>query len=70
MQKRLMQNKEYDKFFFVSKEACHKPLKVAAAKKSFQGLFIIDTTCFDEYFLLLGINNKTFSSTRKYFCFF
>ena len=34
----------------VSKEASHKLLKVAAAKKHFPSVFIVDTTCFDEYF--------------------
>ena len=29
----------------------HKPLKVAAAKKSFPGVHIIETSCFDECFL-------------------
>ena len=29
----------------------HEPLKVAAAKNSFPGVHIIDTTCSDECFL-------------------
>ena len=37
------------------KKTSHKPLKAAAAKKSFPGVYIIDTTCFDECFLLHGI---------------
>ena len=50
--RRLIQSKVYYKlFYFVSKEASHKPLKVAAAKKSFPSVFIIDTTYFDECFL-------------------
>ena len=32
-------------------ETSHKPLKVEAAKNSFPGVYIIDTTCFDECFL-------------------
>ena len=36
--------------YSVSKEASHKPLKVAAAKKFFPCVFIIDTTCFDDCF--------------------
>ena len=35
-------------FYSASKEASHKPLKVAAANKSFPSMFIIDITCFDE----------------------
>ena len=31
----------------------HKPLKVVAATKCFPNVCIIDTTCFDECFLLL-----------------
>ena len=34
----------------VLKEASYKPLKIAAAKKSFTSVFIIDTTCFVECF--------------------
>ena len=36
--------------YSVLKEVSHKPLKVAAAKISFPGVFIIDTTCFNELF--------------------
>ena len=45
MQIRLIQTKVYYKHcYIVSNEASHKPLKVAAAKKSFPSMFIIDTT--------------------------
>ena len=38
-----------------------KPLIVAAAKKSFPSVFIVDTTCFDECFLLyVTTGNSTF----------
>ena len=48
MQRRLMQTKVcYKLFYSLSKEASHKPLKVAAAKKSFPSVFIIDTTCYN-----------------------
>ena len=42
----------YKLFCSVWKETSPKPLKVAAAKKSLQSVYIIDTTCFDEFFLL------------------
>ena len=46
----LVQTKVYYKLCYsVWKETSHKPLKVA--KKSFQSVYIIDTTCFDECFL-------------------
>ena len=62
MQRRLIQTKVYYKLCYsVSKEASHKPLKVAAAKKSFPIVFIIDTTCFDECFLIYVITaNSSF----------
>ena len=58
-QKTLMQTKGYYKlFYYVSNEASQhgdiisswsqKPLKVAAGKKSFSCVFLIDKTCFDE----------------------
>ena len=54
MQKRLMQNKVYYNTtsfpYPVLKEASHKPLKVAATKKFFPSVFIIDINCFDECF--------------------
>ena len=52
MQGRLMQTKVDTTSFphSVSKEVSPKPLKVAAAKKYFRSVFIIDTTCFDECF--------------------
>ena len=47
-----MQTKVLGKCFYsVWKERSHKPLKLAAAKKSFSSVYIIDTTCFGEFFL-------------------
>ena len=37
-------------FLIVSKEASHKPFKVACAKKSFPSVLIIDTNYFNECF--------------------
>lgn len=42
------------RFYSASKETPHKPVKAAAAKLSFRSVHIIDTTCFDEWFLLYG----------------
>ena len=54
MQRRLIQTETYYKLIYsVWKEASHNPLKVAAAKKSFPSMYIIDTTCFDEVFYSL-----------------
>ena len=39
-------------FSTLSEKTSHKPLKAVAAKTSFPGVYIIDTTCFDECFLL------------------
>ena len=63
MQKRLIKTKVYCKLFCsVWKGMSHKPLKVAAAKKSFPSVFIIDTTCYDECFLFHVITG------RHHFC--
>ena len=52
MQRRLIQTKVYYKLFYsVWEETSHKPLEVAAAKKFFSSVFLIDTTCFDRCFL-------------------
>ena len=60
MQRRLIQTKVYYKLCYsVSKEASHKPLKVAAAKKSFPSVFIIDTTYFDKCFLIYVITENS-----------
>ena len=40
----------YKLFYSVRIGTSPKPLKKAAAKKSFSGMHIIDVTCFDEYF--------------------
>ena len=48
MQKKLVQTKFY-----------YKPIRVAAAKKSFlMYMYIIDTTCFDERFLFYVITRR------------
>ena len=41
-----------------SKEMARKPLKVAAAKTLFFSVYIIATTCFDEYFLFYVITRR------------
>ena len=53
MQKTLQQIKVYHAFsYFVWKETKHKPLKVAGAKTLFSSVvYVIGTTCFDEWFL-------------------
>ena len=58
----------YKSFYPVCKETPHRPLKVAAAKKYFSSVHIIDTTCFDECFLIfiLGDNLKTLFFTQIY----
>ena len=51
----------------VLKEVSHKPLKIAAAKKSFPSVFIINTTCFDEGFSFHVINaNSIFTQSYRY----
>ena len=52
MQRRLIQTKVYYKLFYsVWEETSHKPLEVAAPKKLFWSVFVIDTTWFDRCFL-------------------
>ena len=69
---RLIQTKVYCKLFYlVRKETFHKPLKEAAAKKSFPSVHIIDKTCFDEYFLFHVIAGRHYflyklSVTQKF----
>ena len=59
MKRRPVQNKVCCKLFYpVWKETSHKHLKVAAAKKSFPSLYIIDTICFDECFLFHVITGR------------
>ena len=50
-------------FYSASKEASHKPLKVAAANKSFPSMFIIDITCFDECISLHVITGNSIFCT-------
>ena len=67
--------------YSVWKETSHKPLKVAAAKKSFPSVYIIATTCFDEcflshviterhYFLYKFIVSQRFGETVMFVVFF
>ena len=56
-QTRVIKTKVYYKLFYsVWKETSHKSLKVAAAKKSFPSVYIIDKTYFDQCFLVHVIN--------------
>ena len=65
--------------YSVWKETSYKPLKVAAANKSFPSVYIIDTVCFDEcfsfhvitgrhYFLCKFIVTQRFSETLMLLC--
>ena len=61
IQRRLIQTKANCKIFYsVWKETSHKPLKVAAAKKSFPSVCTVDTTCFDECFWFHVITGKNY----------
>ena len=62
MQRRFMQTKVYiqQTFLLCLKEMSHKPLKVAAVKKSLPNVYIINTICFDEYFLFHVIIERHF----------
>ena len=65
MQKRLVQTKVYYKLSYsVWKETSHKPLKVAAAKKYFPNVYIIDTTFFDKCFLFHVITRRHYFFTN------
>ena len=65
MQRRLIQTKAYYKLFYsVWKETSHKPLKVAVTIKYFRSVYIIDTTCFDEYFLFHVITRGHYFYTK------
>ena len=56
MLKKLKQTKIYNVFsYFVWKETTHKPLKMAAAKILFSGVYVIGTTCFDEWFFSMRL---------------
>ena len=53
IQRRLMQIEIYYSFFSSAwKETSLKPLQVAPAKILFPSVYVIGTTCFDEYFLI------------------
>ena len=59
MQRSLIETKAYYQLFHsVWKEKSHKPLNLAAAKKSFPSVFTIDTTCFNECFLIHVITRR------------
>ena len=61
IQRRLIQTKANCKIFYsVWKETSQRPLKVAAAKKSFPSVCTIDTTCFDECFWFHVITGKKY----------
>ena len=65
MQRRLIQTKAYYKLFCsVWKETSRKPLKVAAAKKSFPSVCTIYTTCFDECFVFHVICGRHYFYTN------
>ena len=65
MHRRLIQTKVYHKLLYsVSQEESHIPLKVAAAKKSFPGVFIIYTTCLDGCFLFYLISGNSIFSLK------
>ena len=50
---------KYTTFFLICiKKTTRKPSKVAAAKKFSPGVYVIDTTCFDERFLFHGIAGR------------
>ena len=51
--------------YFVWNETSHKPLKVAAAKKSFPGVYIIDTTCFDKFFLFHVMTGRHYFKNKS-----
>ena len=62
MQRRLIHIKAYDRLSYsIWQETSCKHLKVAAAKNSLPGVYIIDTTSFDECFLF------TVKTGRHYF---
>ena len=63
-----MQTKVYYKLsLFSLKRSVSQTLKVAAAKKSFLSVFIIDTTCFDELFSFHVITaNSIFTQIYRY----
>ena len=63
IQKGLKQTKVCHTFsYFICKETTHKPLKVAAAKSHFSGVYIIGTTCFDECFSFYVITKRHYFS--------
>ena len=65
MQRRLVQTKVHYKLWqFAWKETSHKLLKVAAAKKSFPSVYIIDITCFDECFLFHVVTGRRYFYTN------
>ena len=69
-QRKPIQTKVHCKLFYSAwKETSHKSLKVAAAKKFFPSVYIIDKTCFDKCFLfhvMTGIRFYKFSVTQRF----
>ena len=72
MQKRLKQTIVCHTFsYFVWNKTTHKPLKVAAAKSLFSSVYIIGTTCFDEYFSFYVVSKMiTFSESSSLLWYF
>ena len=72
MQKRLKQTIVCHAFsYFVWNKTTHKPLKVAAAKSLFSSVYIIGTTCFDEYFSFYVVSKMiTFSESSSLLWYF
>ena len=65
VQRRLQQTKVYHEFsHFVWKETTRKPLKVTSAKTLFSNVFVIYTTCFDEWFLFCVITGRHYFSWK------
>ena len=71
-QRKLMQNKVYYKLFYsVWKEVSHKPLKVAAVKKSSPSMYITGKNCSNLCFLFHVITRRRyflrkFSTTQRF----
>ena len=65
MQKKTQQTKVCHVFsYFVWKETTHKPLKVAAANILFSIVYVIGTTCFDEWYAFSVITKSHYISWK------
>ena len=51
-------------FYFVWKETIHTPLKVATAKVLLSIVYVIDETCFNEWFLVHVITVRSYFSQK------